>query len=72
LDILQALNEILLFGKTATATEAVRYGLVSSVVWPDKFLEEIVPRVETLEAMSAAGLTHVKTNMKQVCTYSGI
>lgn len=60
-----ALNEILLFGKTATASEAVRYGLVSSVVWPDKFLEEIVPRVEALQIMSASGLNLVKTNMKQ-------
>ncbi len=60
-----ALNEILLFGKIATASEAVRYGLVSSVVWPDKFLEEIVPRVEMLETMSASGLNVVKTNMKQ-------
>ena len=60
-----ALNEILLFGKTATASEAVRYGLVSSVVWPDKFLEEIVPRVEMLETMSTSGLNAVKMNMKQ-------
>ena len=59
-----AMNEILLFGKTVTATEAVSLGFVSSVVWPDKFLEEIVPRVETLEAMSMVGLRAVKLNMK--------
>lgn len=58
-----AINELFLFCKTATASEAVRYGLVSTVVWPDKFLEEIVPRVEMLE--SIPGLRSVKMNMKQ-------
>ena len=59
-----AINEILLFGKTATASEAVNLGLTTSVVWPDKFLEEIVPRVEMLEMMSSSGLGVVKQNMK--------
>ena len=57
------LNEMLLLGKTITASEATNVGLVSSVVWPDKFLEEIVPRMELFERMLPLGLKTVKTSM---------
>ena len=57
------LNEMLLLGKTITASEATNAGLVSSVVWPDKFLEEIVPRMELFERMLPLGLKAVKNSM---------
>ena len=57
------LNEMLLLGKAITASEASSFGLVSSVIWPDKFLEEIVPRMELFERMLPLGLRAVKNSM---------
>ena len=59
------LNEMLLLGKEITATEAKEYGLVSSVIWPDRFLENIVPRLELLEHMPSFGLRLVQSYTKQ-------
>ena len=58
-------NEMLLLGKTITATEAKGFGLVSSVIWPDKFLENIVPRMELFEHMLPMGLKTVQSYIKQ-------
>ena len=58
-------NEMLLLGRTITATEAKGFGLVSSVIWPDKFLENIVPRMELFESMLPIGLKTVQSYMKQ-------
>ena len=49
-------REMLILGHTLTATMASRFGLVSDVILPSKFLEEIVPKLESLEFMNAAGL----------------
>ena len=54
------LNEMLLLGKCITATEAKEFGLVSSVIWPDRFLENIVPRMEMFENMMPEGLKIVQ------------
>ena len=59
------LNEMLLLGKEITATEAKEYGLISSVIWPDRFLETIVPRLELLEHMPSFGLRLVQSYTKQ-------
>lgn len=42
-------SELLLGGRTLTASEALRAGLVTRVLWPDKFQVELLP---TLKAMS--------------------
>ena len=57
-------NEMLLLGKTITASEAKEIGLVSSVIWPDKFLESIIPQMELLERIPAEGLKIVHGYIK--------
>lgn len=42
-------SELLLGGRTLTASEALRAGLVTRVLWPDRFQVELLP---TLKAMS--------------------
>ncbi|KAG7205382.1 hypothetical protein KM043_007377 [Ampulex compressa] len=42
-------SELLLGGRTLTASEALRAGLVTRVLWPDRFQVELLP---TLRAMS--------------------
>ena len=58
------INEMLLLGTRITAEEAKKLGLVSSVIWPDKFLESIVPRMEMFEQLSLNGLQTLKGYMK--------
>ena len=58
------LAEAILLGRSITATEANKCGLVSSVIWPDKFLEEIVPRLEALEDVNVSGLQMTKALLK--------
>ena len=60
-----ALRELILLGRTISASEACSYGLISSVVWPDKFLEEIVPRMELLETVTTSGLQMTKALFKE-------
>ena len=57
-------NEMLLLGKTITASEAKEFGLVSSVIWPDKFLESIIPQMELLEPIPTEGLKIVHGYIK--------
>ena len=61
---LRVFNEMLLLGKTITASEAKEIGLVSSVIWPDKFLESIIPQMELLERIPAEGLKIVHGYIK--------
>jgi hypothetical protein len=42
------LNELFLFSKRLTACEALNYGLVTTVIWSDKFYETILPKVAKL------------------------
>ena len=58
-----ALSKMLVFGKTMTAQEAVQAGFVSDLVWPDKFLEVIVPKMEQLDEMPLHGLNLVKRSV---------
>ena len=53
-------NEMLLLGKNITATEAKEFGLVSSVIWPDRFMENIVPLMDKFENMPSEGLKIVQ------------
>ena len=60
-----ALRELMLLGRTMTASEAGSYGLVSTpTFWPDKLLEEIVPRMELLETVTTSGLQMTKAVLK--------
>ena len=59
-------RKLLLRGKTITAEEALDYGLVSEVVWPDKFMETVVPSLEEFEDMPAAGLSIVKRGLMKI------
>ena len=58
-------NEMLLLGKIITASEAKENGFVSSVIWPDKFFETIIPQMELLEHIPAEGLKVVHGYVKQ-------
>ncbi len=58
------LSEAVLLSRSFTATQAHSFGLVSHVVWPDRFLEEIVPRIEVLEDVNAPGLQMTKAVLK--------
>ena len=49
-------RELMLNLTKFTATMAKEAGLVSDVILPNKFLEEIVPKLESLELMSKNGL----------------
>ena len=57
------MRKLLLRGKTMTAEEALDCGLVSEVVWPDKFMETVVPSIEEFEDVPAAGLAVVKRGL---------
>ncbi|KAG8225530.1 hypothetical protein J437_LFUL006069, partial [Ladona fulva] len=49
-----AVTSELLFGsRRLTATEAVHHGLVTRVLWPDKFQEELIPNVEAIANQSS-------------------
>lgn len=48
-------QEMLYCGQAMTASMAQSAGLVCSVVWPSKILEEILPRLESLEMSDPAG-----------------
>jgi len=58
-------SEVLLMGQSLTAKMAQDLGLVSTVIWPSSFLEEIVPRLERLEFMNDKGLLKLKQYMKR-------
>ena len=56
---------MLYMGHSLTARMAQESGLVTSVIWPSSFLEEIVPRLESLEFMNSEGLSRCKQYMKK-------
>lgn len=59
-------HEMLFLGHTLTASMMTQTaGIVTEVVWPAKFLETIVPKMESLEFMNAAGLKYVKHALKK-------
>ena len=59
------LTEMIFMGHTLTAAMAEKAGLVTSVIWPDKFLEEIIPRMESLEVNRLSGIKALRTHMKK-------
>lgn len=47
-------NELLLSGRKLTAQEACSKGLVSQVLWPGTFTQEVMLRIKELVAVDAA------------------
>lgn len=45
--------ELLLGGRTLTASEALRAGLVTRVLWPDRFQVELLPSLRAMSDQSA-------------------
>jgi enoyl-CoA hydratase/carnithine racemase len=44
----------LLFGcRKLTASEALHFGLVTRILWPDKFQEELIPIIRGMACQSA-------------------
>lgn len=44
----------LLFGcRKLTASEALHFGLVTRILWPDKFQEELIPIIRSMASQSA-------------------
>ena len=59
-------HEMLFLGHTLTASMMTQTsGIVTEVVWPSKFLETIVPKMESLEFMNSNGLKWVKQALKK-------
>lgn len=46
-------NELLLGGRTLTANEALRAGLVTRVLWPDRFHVELLPSLRAMSEQSS-------------------
>ncbi|XP_063236625.1 uncharacterized protein LOC134538935 [Bacillus rossius redtenbacheri] len=60
-----ALTSELLFGcRKLTATEARQHGLVTRVLWPDKFQEELLPLVRQLAAQSSQAMEATKALLR--------
>ncbi len=59
------MTEMLFMGQTLTAFMAEKAGLVNSTIWPDKFMEEVVPRMEILEVNSLSGIKGLRAAMKR-------
>jgi len=57
--------ELLLGLQTMTASMAQAAGFVNNVIWPSKFLETIVPKMESLDFMNVTGLRLVKQSLKK-------
>lgn len=45
--------ELLLGGRTLTASEALRAGLVTRVLWPDRFQVELLPSLRAMSDQSS-------------------
>lgn len=46
-------SELLLGGRTLTANEALRAGLVTRVLWPDRFKDELLPSLRAMSEQSS-------------------
>ncbi len=60
-----AAREMVLLGREISAEEAAACGIVTRVVWPDKVMEEVVPRMEELSELSRRGVQATKAYMRE-------
>ncbi|KAJ8672832.1 hypothetical protein QAD02_004092 [Eretmocerus hayati] len=57
-------NELLLGGRTLTASEALRAGLVTRVLWPDRFQGELLPSLKTMSEQSLQSMEATKALLR--------
>ncbi|XP_058805115.1 uncharacterized protein LOC131672128 [Phymastichus coffea] len=57
-------NELLLGGRTLTASEALRAGLVTRVLWPDRFQGELLPSLKVMSEQSAQAMEATKALLR--------
>nr|XP_012149423.1 PREDICTED: uncharacterized protein LOC100877790 isoform X2 [Megachile rotundata] len=57
-------SELLLGGRTLTASEALRAGLVTRVLWPDRFQVELLPTLKLMSEQSSQSMEATKTLLR--------
>lgn len=57
-------SELLLGGRTLTASEALRAGLVTRVLWPDRFQGELIPSLRAMSEHSSQSMEATKTLLR--------
>lgn len=64
-------SELLLGGRTLTASEALRAGLVTRVLWPDKFQVELLPTLKAMSEQSSQSMELQRHYYVTVCEKIG-
>lgn len=59
-----ATSELLLNCRKLTANEALKCGLVTRVLWPDRFMEELIPIVKSIAQQSAQSMEATKALLR--------
>ncbi|KAJ9580254.1 hypothetical protein L9F63_004067 [Diploptera punctata] len=60
-----AMTSELLFGcRKLTASEALSFGLVTRILWPDKFQEELIPIIRSMASQSAQSMVATKALLR--------
>ncbi|XP_026829782.1 uncharacterized protein LOC105281562 isoform X2 [Ooceraea biroi] len=57
-------SELLLSGRTLTASEALRAGLVTRVLWPDRFQVELLPSLRAMGDQSSQSMEATKALLR--------
>ncbi|XP_063981807.1 titin-like [Diachasmimorpha longicaudata] len=57
-------SELLLGGRTLTANEALRAGLVTRVLWPDRFHVELLPSLRAMSEQSSQSMEATKALLR--------
>ncbi|XP_076662298.1 uncharacterized protein LOC143365737 isoform X4 [Halictus rubicundus] len=57
-------SELLLGGRTLTASEALRAGLVTRVLWPDRFQVELLPTLRAMSEQSSQSMEATKALLR--------
>ncbi|XP_032677777.1 serine-rich adhesin for platelets-like isoform X2 [Odontomachus brunneus] len=57
-------SELLLGGRTLTASEALRAGLVTRVLWPDRFQVELLPSLRAMGEQSSQSMEATKALLR--------
>ncbi|XP_015187689.1 PREDICTED: extracellular matrix-binding protein ebh [Polistes dominula] len=57
-------SELLLGGRTLTASEALRAGLVTRVLWPDRFQIELLPSLKAMSEQSSQSMEATKALLR--------
>ncbi|XP_014613725.1 PREDICTED: extracellular matrix-binding protein ebh-like [Polistes canadensis] len=57
-------SELLLGGRTLTASEALRAGLVTRVLWPDRFQVELLPSLKAMSEQSSQSMEATKALLR--------